>query len=103
VIISGSGLTDATAVMFGTTAAASYHVDSANQITATSPAGSAGIVDVTVTTSGGTSALSASDKFTYAEQPPNPVPEFPSGSIPAILVIGFIGIVMIFVRRNGEH
>ncbi len=39
-------------------------MNSATSITATSPAG-AGTVDVTVTTAGGTSAISAGDKFTF--------------------------------------
>ena len=43
------------AVKFGSTSATSFTVNSATQITATSPAGS-GTVDVTVTTPGGTSA-----------------------------------------------
>ncbi len=63
--IAGTNLTGATAVKFGSTNAASYNVDSAIQITATSPAGSAGAVDVTVTTAGGTSATSGADQFTY--------------------------------------
>ena len=35
------------------------------QITATSPAGTAGTVDVTVTGPGGTSTTSSADQFTY--------------------------------------
>lgn len=49
VILTGSGFTGATDVAFGTTAAASFAVDSDTQITAVSPAGSAP-VNVTVTT-----------------------------------------------------
>jgi hypothetical protein len=64
VIITGTNLTGATAVMFGGLAAGSFTVNSATQITATSPAGSAGTVDVTVTTAGGTSTTSSADKFT---------------------------------------
>ena len=52
-------------VMFGTTAAATYYVKSDTSITSTSPASSAGNVDVTVTTGGGTSATSSADQFTY--------------------------------------
>ncbi|WP_417413415.1 IPT/TIG domain-containing protein, partial [Hoeflea sp.] len=63
VTITGSNLSGATAVAFGATAAASFTVDSATQITATSPAGS-GTVDVRVTTAGGVSATSAADEFT---------------------------------------
>ena len=69
VTITGTVFTGATAVMFGSTAATSYVVNSATSITAVSPAGSAGTVDVTVTTPGGTSAISAADKFTYLAIP----------------------------------
>ncbi|MGP0049012.1 MAG: IPT/TIG domain-containing protein, partial [Solirubrobacteraceae bacterium] len=65
VTITGTNLTGATAVRFGLTAATTFAVTSATSITATSPAGSAGSVDVTVTTPGGTSATSSTDKFTY--------------------------------------
>jgi hypothetical protein len=61
--------TGATAVKFGATAATTFTVNSATQITATSPAGSAGTVDVTVTGSGGTSATSSADQFTYVPAP----------------------------------
>ena len=65
VTITGSNLTYATLVEFGTTAATNFVIDSATQITATSPAGIAGTVDVTVRTAGGTSATSSADRFTY--------------------------------------
>lgn len=66
VTITGTGFTSASTVKFGTNAAASVTVNSVTSITAISPAGSGGSsVDVTVTTSGGTSATSASDRFTY--------------------------------------
>ncbi|MGO4649772.1 beta strand repeat-containing protein, partial [Nocardia sp. 2YAB30] len=54
VVVTGTGLTGATAVTFGGTPAASFTVDSATQITAMTPAGT-GTVQLTVTTSGGTS------------------------------------------------
>jgi len=50
VVITGTNLTGATAVSFGGSAAAAYTVDSATQISATTPSHSAGAVDVTVTT-----------------------------------------------------
>ncbi|MGB9246507.1 MAG: IPT/TIG domain-containing protein, partial [Methanoregula sp.] len=78
VTITGTGFTGATAVTFGTTAATSYTVASATSITAVSPAGSAGTVDVTVTTPGGTSTTSAADQFTY-DPVPTPTPTSPSG------------------------
>ncbi len=69
VTITGTNLSGATAVTFGGTAATGYTVNSATQITATAPAGSAGTVDIRVTTVGGTSATSASDQFTYSALP----------------------------------
>ncbi|WP_339765701.1 IPT/TIG domain-containing protein, partial [uncultured Hoeflea sp.] len=68
VTITGTNFSGATAVAFGATAAAGFTVDSATQITATSPAGS-GTVDVRVTTAGGVSATSAADEFTYVAAP----------------------------------
>src|SRR5262249_25381662 len=64
VTITGTNFSGATAVRFGSNAAGSFTVDSATQITTTSPAG-VGTVDVTVTTAGGTSAISSGDRFTY--------------------------------------
>ena len=64
VTITGTNFSGATAVRFGSNAAGSFTVDGATQITATSPAG-VGTVDVTVTTAGGTSAISSGDRFTY--------------------------------------
>ncbi len=74
VTITGTAFTGATAVKFGATNAASYTVNSATQITAVSPAGSAGTVDITVTTSAGTSATGAADRFTYSTPTPTPTP-----------------------------
>ncbi len=71
VIITGSGFSAANptgAVKFGATNA-SYTINSNTQITATSPANSAGTYDITVTTVGGTSATSAGDQFTYISAP----------------------------------
>ncbi|ADQ80263.1 cell surface receptor IPT/TIG domain protein [Paludibacter propionicigenes WB4] len=64
VTITGSNFTNATAVKFGSSNATGFSVNSATSISATSPSGS-GTVDITVTTTGGTSATSAADKFTY--------------------------------------
>ena len=66
VAITGTGFTGATAVNFGSTAATSFTINSDTSITAVSPAGSAGTVDITVTTTGGTSATGSADQFTYA-------------------------------------
>jgi len=64
VTITGTGLLGATAVSFGG-AKASFTVSSETSITATSPPGAVGVVDVTVTTVGGTSATSTKDHFSY--------------------------------------
>lgn len=66
VTITGSNLTDATAVSFGGTPAATFTTNSDTSITAVSPAATGiGPVDVTVTTPNGTSAPSAADQFSY--------------------------------------
>ncbi|WP_161495018.1 autotransporter domain-containing protein [Caulobacter sp. BP25] len=72
VVITGTNFTGATAVSFGATAASGFTVNSATQITATSPAGAAGVVDVTVTTPSGTSGTGAADQFTYVAAPATP-------------------------------
>ena len=68
VTITGTNFTGATAVSFGATPATSFTVNSATQITAVAPAGT-GAVDVTVTTIGGTSAITSADQFTYVQTP----------------------------------
>ena len=69
VTITGTNLAGATAVKFGSTAVTTFSSDTATQIVLTSPAGSAGTVDVTVVTPGGTSATSSADQFTYVAAP----------------------------------
>jgi hypothetical protein len=64
VVISGQGFTGATTVAFGGVVAPAFTVNSDIQITAISPSGS-GVVDVTVTTSGGVSPVTVVDRFTY--------------------------------------
>jgi large repetitive protein len=64
VVISGQGFTGATTVAFGGVVAPAFTVNSDIQITAISPPGS-GVVDVTVTTSGGVSPVTVVDRFTY--------------------------------------
>lgn len=66
VTITGENFLGATAVDFGSTPAASYRVVNATTIDAVSPSvSSPATVDVTVTTNGGTSALSPSDEFEF--------------------------------------
>ena len=69
VTITGTDLDNATAVDFGGVAATAFTPNSSTQITATAPAGSPGTIDVTVTTSGGTSMTSQADQFTYIPAP----------------------------------
>jgi IPT/TIG domain/PKD domain len=63
VTITGTNFTAATAVKFGSVAAASFTVESSTKIIASSPAEAVGTVDVTVTGPGGTSATSLADHF----------------------------------------
>jgi hypothetical protein len=65
--ISGKELAGATSMSFGTVRAARLKVNSAGTtITAYSPAGSPGTVNVTVTTPFGTSTITAADRFTFS-------------------------------------
>lgn len=64
VVIGGQGFTGATTVAFGDVIAPAFKVNSDTQITAISPPG-AGLVDVTVTTTGGISPVTVADQFTY--------------------------------------
>jgi hypothetical protein len=97
VTITGSGFTGATGVAFGAVQAASYTVVSDTQITVASPgAAVAATVDVTITTPGGASATSASDKFSYIQNPavatisPSAGPEA-GGTLVVITGVGFTG------------
>ncbi len=67
--ISGQFLYATTAVHFGATSAA-FHYDDSGTLTAFAPTRAAGTVDVTVTSAGGTSAVSGADRFTYVQSPP---------------------------------
>jgi hypothetical protein len=64
VSITGTGLSGASAVEFGTVAASSFRVNSDTSITAVSPSEAAGTVDITTTNPNGTSATSTADQFT---------------------------------------
>ena len=96
VIITGTGFTGATAVTFGGTAATSYTVNSPSQITATTPAHAAGVVNVVITTAGGTAT--GTGAYTYVVIP---IPTFltiapvsgpiAGGSIVGITGTGFTG------------
>jgi hypothetical protein len=83
VVLTGAGFTDTISVDFGPAKAPSFSVDSDTQITVTSPAGSAGTVDITVTTAAGKSSASAADQFTFILTPVitglNPTTGSPTG------------------------
>ena len=68
VILTGTNLEGVTDVDFGSSAA-TFFADSDTQITATSPAGSAGAVNITARSVGGTSATGAGNQFTYVTPP----------------------------------
>jgi Flp pilus assembly protein TadG len=103
VTISGTNLAGASAVMFGTTAA--IPTSSSNTIVqVASPAGT-GVVDVRVTTSGGTSAVTSGDQFTYSTDPcvaangdfgyldiPRSKPPTPNGANGLVIVNAAAGI-----------
>jgi len=65
VVITGTNLLAASSVSFGGTAALSFTVNSATQITAVAPARTAGAITLTVTTPGG----SATANYTYSTTP----------------------------------
>jgi Regulator of chromosome condensation (RCC1) repeat/IPT/TIG domain len=66
VTITGSGFTNVSAVHFGASNATSFVVNSTTSITAVSPPATPGTAEVSVTTTSGTSALVAGDRFKYA-------------------------------------
>jgi hypothetical protein len=92
--ITGTDFAAGAVVMFGGTAATNVVVNSATSITATAPAGS-GTVNVTVTTSQGTSAENSGDLYTYEAPPtvtgvsPNSGP-IPGGTSVALSGTGFV-------------
>src|SRR5690606_31902400 len=67
VVISGSGFTDATQVLFGENAAPSMVVSNDTTIAATTPPGMAGVVNVTVVRPDGTATLE--EGFGYGAVP----------------------------------
>jgi hypothetical protein len=69
VTITGANFTDAEAVHFGSTPAASFVLHSASSITAVAPAGTLGTVNVTVTTPAGINPPVSADRFSYLAAP----------------------------------
>ena len=94
VVIDGDYLTGASSVSFGGTAVA-FTTNPDNTLTATSPAEPAGVVDVTVTTPGGTSALSGADEFVYVQSSSPPAAP-PAVSASGYDLVGRDGGVFVF-------
>jgi hypothetical protein len=69
VTVTGTNLTGATVVRFGTTAGTKLTVVSATKLTVVTPKEKAGRVNVRVTTAGGISAVTKADRFTYLARP----------------------------------
>ncbi len=98
VTITGTGLTGATAVTFGTSAAASFTDVSSAEVIAVSPAHATGTVNLVVTTPGGKTATVAADQFTFGTPPTimsiSPPAGPPSGgTVVTIVGTGFTGTV----------
>lgn len=81
VVITGTGLSGATAVSFGSLAASQVTVVNGSMITAVSPPEGSGPVEVSVTTPGGTSVVSSGDTFTYIDPPSISAVSPPSGPL----------------------
>jgi hypothetical protein len=95
VTITGTGFVGATAVMFGSTPAASFSVATGGEIFAVAPAHAPGRVSVSVTTPGGTSTVVA--QYTYVAPKPTVTGVSPNsgptagGTTVAITGTGFTG------------
>jgi hypothetical protein len=65
IYITGTNFSGTTGVKFGTTSATSISILSDSLISVVAPAGTAGTVDITVTTNNGTSATGSADHYSY--------------------------------------
>ena len=105
VTIVGTGFIGATSASFGQTAARSVSVISDTLATVISPPGS-GTVDITITTSAGTSSTSSADQFTYTTPPPTVISISPSGGYTTggtsvtITGTGFTGATSVFFGQT---
>ncbi len=69
VLIKGRNLAGASQVYFGTTPATGFNFKGANSLVASAPAEEAGMVDITVVATDGTSAIVPADEYTYVVGP----------------------------------
>ena len=91
VTVSGTNLAGAT-VMFGSNPATGVTVNGAGtSLTATSPTGTVGTVDLTVSTAGGTSMTSPADRFTYVPAPTISASTPPRGPVGGGTVVTVMG------------
>jgi len=98
VTITGTNLSGATAVDFGTRAATTFADVSATQITAVTPPAPAGVVAVTVTTPSGTSSTGVTDEFTY-QAPFSPPPV--TNTAPTVVTGAASGVTSTGATLNG--
>ncbi len=80
VTIMGKNFFSTSSVTFGSASATSFTVVSVSEIVAVVPPGSSGIVDIRVQAAGGTSPITANDRFTYAQSTLLP-PRHPRGKV----------------------
>ena len=91
VVITGTYFSGASAVTFGGTPATGYNVDSATQITATSPAHAVGAVQVQVTTGGYSTSNVTADDYTFYLPPTITVIDPVTGPVPGGTVVTITG------------
>ena len=101
VTLTGTGLYRTTAVRFGSTPAAGLTRLSATQLRVTVPAHTAGVVDVRVTTPGGTSPVVSAARFTYTVAPVVTPPTVTGLSVAAGPVRGGTTVVVSGTRLTG--
>jgi hypothetical protein len=106
VTITGTNFTGMLSVAFGSQAATALAVNSSTQITATAPASNAGTVDITVTSSAGTSVTSGADQFTYLGPVPTVTGVSPNsgptsgGTVVTVTGSGFTGATAVSFGAN---
>jgi hypothetical protein len=99
VTVSGTGLSTATAVRFGTDLASftPRTVAGRTELVAVAPAHAAGVVDVTVTNPSGTSPTGTASRFTYLPAPPSVTSLVPS----SVSVVGGTPVTLFGARLTG--
>ena len=90
VVITGSAMSGATAVRFGSTSA-SFSINSPTQITATTPASTAGLVDIVVSTPSGDDTEVGAFTYVAPGPSPSPTPPPPIPSGPPVGVVATAG------------